>query len=225
MDLKSKDLEVSNKQRIINKLLKQVEVQAERAEVLINNKSEKRLIVAQCEKLRITIQEGFKLEESLTTASETLHSAVEVAVVEVSAGENTNKKYEAISAHMIGLVEEYKFMFVNLSWKYQKFLREIPDPEQNSGQSSNSSLDRSSWCNYDHIRPTTLNIDSSVSKVEIWQGRFQIWITELVKPGKPDDDCKYVFESLLSSWTTDGPASSEKSRNAKTEILKQSLKQ
>ena len=41
MDLKQKDLEVSNKQRIIDKLLKQVEVQAERAEVLINIKSTK----------------------------------------------------------------------------------------------------------------------------------------------------------------------------------------
>ena len=41
MDLKQKDLEVSNKQRIINKLLKQVEVQAERAEILINNKTAK----------------------------------------------------------------------------------------------------------------------------------------------------------------------------------------
>ena len=46
MDLKHKDFEVSNKQRIIDKLLKQVEVQAERAEVLINIKSTKWLIVA-----------------------------------------------------------------------------------------------------------------------------------------------------------------------------------
>ena len=49
MDLKRKDLEVSNKQRIIDKLLKQVAVQAERAEVLINNKVAKWQIVAQCE--------------------------------------------------------------------------------------------------------------------------------------------------------------------------------
>ena len=55
IDLKRKDLEVSNKQRIIDKLLKQVEVQAERAESLIKDKSAKCLIVAQCEKLRITI--------------------------------------------------------------------------------------------------------------------------------------------------------------------------
>jgi len=45
-------------------------------------------------------------------------------------------------------------------------LSEIPDPEQNSGQSSASSsrtnsLDRSSRHNYDHIKPTTLSIDSS----------------------------------------------------------------
>ena len=52
--------------------------------------------------------------------------------------------------------------------------------------------------NYVYIKPSTLNIDSSVSELEICQGCFRIWITELVKPGKPDDDCTYVFESLLS---------------------------
>ena len=38
MDHKRKDLEISNKQRMIDKLLTQLEVQAERAQVLINNK-------------------------------------------------------------------------------------------------------------------------------------------------------------------------------------------
>ena len=52
-----------------------------------------------------------------------LHSPVESAAIEVSGDENISKEYEAISARMIGLVDEYKFKFDNLSW-------EIPDPEQ-----------------------------------------------------------------------------------------------
>ena len=59
-------------------------MQAERAKSLIKDKSAKWLIVAQCKKLRLTIQEGSKLEETLTTACEALHSAVEAAEVEVS---------------------------------------------------------------------------------------------------------------------------------------------
>ena len=44
MDHKQKDLEVSNKQRIIDKLLTQVE-----AKILINDKAAKWQITAQCE--------------------------------------------------------------------------------------------------------------------------------------------------------------------------------
>ena len=55
MNLKQKDLEVSNKQRIIDKILKQIEVQIERAQVLINDKAAKWQIVAQSENLRLTI--------------------------------------------------------------------------------------------------------------------------------------------------------------------------
>ena len=83
--------------------------------------------------MRLTIQEDFKLEASLTTACELLHSAVKLAAIEVSADENTSKEYEAISALMImiDLVEEYKLKFDNLSWKYQTILSEILDAEQN----------------------------------------------------------------------------------------------
>ena len=59
-DLQRKELDVYNKQRIIDKLLQQVKVQAERAESLIN-KTANWLIVSQCEKVRLSIQEGFKL--------------------------------------------------------------------------------------------------------------------------------------------------------------------
>ena len=52
MDHKQKYLEVSNKQRIIDKLLTEVKVQAEREQVLINNKPAKWHITAQCEKFR-----------------------------------------------------------------------------------------------------------------------------------------------------------------------------
>ena len=38
------------------------------------------------------------------------YSAVEVAGVEVS-DENTSKEYEGVSAHMISLVEQYKFNY------------------------------------------------------------------------------------------------------------------
>ena len=58
---------------------------------------------------------------------------VEAAGVEVS-DENTNKEYEGVSARMMGLVEQYKYKFDNLSWEYQKILSEIPDPEETSGQ-------------------------------------------------------------------------------------------
>ena len=72
----------------------------------------------------LTIKEGSKLEEALTTACESLQSAVKAAGVEVS-DENISKEYEGISPCMISLVEQYKFKFENLSWEYQK----IPDPE------------------------------------------------------------------------------------------------
>ena len=75
------------------------------------------MAVANAKKLRLTIQEGSKNEESLTTACEQLHSAVESAAVEVSGDKNM---YEAISARMIGLVEEYKFKFGSLSCKVPK---------------------------------------------------------------------------------------------------------
>ena len=59
MEYKRKDLLI-NKHRIIEKLSKQVEVQAERVQMLINNKVMRWKITAQCEKLRQTIQEGTK---------------------------------------------------------------------------------------------------------------------------------------------------------------------
>ena len=58
------------------------------------------------EKLRLTIQEGSKLEETLTTACEALHS----------------QSLADVSARMIGLLKQYKFMFDNLSWKNQKMV-------------------------------------------------------------------------------------------------------
>ena len=140
INLKKLELDVSNKQRIIDKILQQVKVQG--AESLINNKSAKWLIIGQYEKVRLTIQEGSKLEEPLTTACESLHSALEAAGAEVS-DENTSKWYK----------------FDNLSWENQKILNEILDPLETSGQNSASSsrtsmLNRSSRQNYDHIKPT-----------------------------------------------------------------------
>ena len=89
--------------------------------MLINKKVAKWQITAQCEKFRQTI------------ACEILHSTIASAVIEVSRNENTNKDFEAISARMIGLVDEYKFKFDNLRWKDQTILGKIPDPkEQNS---------------------------------------------------------------------------------------------
>ena len=60
MEYKKKNLKICNKQRIIDKLSNHVEVQAERAQMLINNKAPWGHITAQCEKLGQTIQEGKK---------------------------------------------------------------------------------------------------------------------------------------------------------------------
>ena len=54
-------------------ILKQPKAQVERAQMPINNKAARWQITAQCEKLRQTIQEGTKHEESLTAACEMLH--------------------------------------------------------------------------------------------------------------------------------------------------------
>ena len=78
---------------------------------------------------------------------------------------------------MIGLVDEYKFEFDNLNWKYQKVLSEIPDPKkQNSEQSSASSLrtnslERSLRRTIDHIKPNILNIESRKKGCFPHQGR------------------------------------------------------
>ena len=63
MEYKKKNLKICNKQRIIDKLSNHVEVQAERAQMLINNKATRWQITNQCEKLS---QEGTKHEEFLT---------------------------------------------------------------------------------------------------------------------------------------------------------------
>ena len=79
IDLKKLELDVSNKRRIIDKLLQQIKVQAERAESLIANKSANWLIVAQCEKVILTFQEDSELETSLIDACESIYSAVQAA--------------------------------------------------------------------------------------------------------------------------------------------------
>ena len=60
------------------------------------------MAVAKAKKLRVTIQEGSKNEESLTTACEQLHSAVESAAVEVCGDENISKESEAVLFNIPG---------------------------------------------------------------------------------------------------------------------------
>ena len=48
------------------------------------------------------------------------------------------------------------------------------------------------------MKPDVLNKESTtVDQVGIWQGRLKSWITEVLKPDKPNDERNYVFECLL----------------------------
>ena len=84
-------------------------------------------VTNQFEILRQTIQEGTKIEASLTAAYEALHSAIEGAAIE-GRDEAATKEFESINDKMIGLICKYQFTFQDLQWKYQDTLASILDP-------------------------------------------------------------------------------------------------
>ena len=116
MNTKKKDPQICNMQWVLDRLMNQVEVQATRAQTLMHNKAPKLQVTNQCEILRQTIQEGTKIEASLTAACEALHSAME------GCDEAATKEFESINDKMIGLISNYQFKFQDLQWKYQDIL-------------------------------------------------------------------------------------------------------
>ena len=68
-------------------------------------------------------------------------------------------------------------------------------------------MDRPTRRLFDHIKPETLSIDSSVNKVEVWQSKFKLWIIEFMRPDSLNNDPIYVFDSLIclldNGWQTD----------------------
>ena len=111
---------------------------------------------------------------------------------------------------MVGLIEKYQFMFEKLSWYNNKLLNWSPDPDQTQSTlasfSRATSLDRRFRQNYYHTRPLDLSSDASVSELERWQSRFQIWIVEQVGPHAPDNEPNYLFESIYRCSIMNGQA-------------------
>ena len=85
-------------QGVVDRQMNQVQVQGTRTQTLINNKAPKWQIIDESETLRQTIQEGTKVEASVTPACE----AMEIAAIE-GGDEAITKEFESISKY------QYKF--------------------------------------------------------------------------------------------------------------------
>ena len=156
MEYKRKDLLI-NKHRIIEKLSKQVEVQAERVQMLINNKVMRWKITAQCEKLRQTIQEGTK---TLRVSDSSLWNS------SLSHGISCHRGQWGVRGHKRKDDRPGWSVPVNI-WHLQLEIQNNSGWNTRSkGPASSSranSLERSSRRTYDHIKTNILNMDSSVN--------------------------------------------------------------
>ena len=162
------------------------------------------MLVDRAVQLKINVQKGEKIEDSLVTNFSNLTLLLELLNME---GDETDRAEGVKLSNKVTVeIEKYKGKIETFQHEYRSTLKfaitKRQDNSSNSSQNSsrNNSIDRRYSRIHDHLKPNKVSWEESLEFVLKFQEEFQIWIIEVTRVSSEQ------FRQGVCMEFPDGPA-------------------